>query len=277
MRLLASLILIAVAVTASPVRAGLGPDSKLVDPHWLTHDPQSQTVVDHSVWGDLLSRHLVDGADGVNLLRYGALVGADKQALDDYVAMLEATPVTSLNRDEQMAYWFNLYNALTVKIVAEHYPVKSIRKVLSGGWFSPGPWKRTLVTVEGRELSLDNIEHGIMRPIWEDPRIHYGVNCASIGCPNLAPVPFTADNLEALLDEGARAYVNDPRGAWFENGDLHASRIYSWFDEDFGGNEAGIIAHLKLYADDDLKARLEGVTDIDGYDYDWDLNDAPVE
>ena len=277
MRLLAYIIVVTGLAASLPAQAGLGPDSKLVDPHWQNHDANSTATVDHSVWGDLLARHLVPGDDGVNRLRYGALVGEDKAALDAYVAMLEATPVTSLNRDEQMAYWFNLYNALTVKIIADHYPVDTIRKVLSGGWFSPGPWKRKLVTVEGRELSLDNIEHGIMRPLWQDPRIHYGVNCASIGCPNLALVPFTAENLDTLLDEGARAYVNDPRGAWFEDGELHASRIYSWFDEDFGGNEAGIIAHLKQYADDDLLARLQTVRDIDGYDYDWSLNDAPVQ
>ncbi len=138
----------------------------------------------------------------------------------------------------------------------------------------PGPWGKKLVAVEGETLSLDDIEHRILRPIWRDPRIHYGVNCASIGCPNLIATAYTAENMDSLLTENARAYVNHPRGAVVEDGALTVSKIYSWFDEDFGGNEAGVIAHLRDYAGPELLARLRDIDDVADYEYDWALNDG---
>ncbi len=275
MRLSSAFILIAIALTPLEAAAIKGPSAKLVDQRWQQHDPSSQATIDHSPWGVFLDNYLVEGTDGVNRVRYGAVTPADKAGLDQYVASLEAQPVSTLNRNEQMAYWINLYNAVTVKVVIEAYPVKSIRKVLSGGFFSPGPWKRDLVTVEGHALSLDDIEHGILRPIWQDNRIHYAVNCASIGCPNLMPKPFTAETLETMMAQAARDYVNHPRGAQFsDRGKLTASRIYNWYDADFGGNEQGIIAHLKQHADPGLAARLDAIADIRRYEYDWSLNDA---
>ena len=104
------------------------------------------------------------------------------------------------SRDEQLAYWINLYNALTVKVILDHYPVKSILDIdISPGWFSIGPWGKKLVAVEGVEISLDDIEHRILRPIWRDPRIHYALNCAAVGCPNLLREAFTGATAEVLL------------------------------------------------------------------------------
>jgi hypothetical protein len=123
-------------------------------------------------------------------------------------------------------------------------------------------------------VSLDDIEHRILRPIWKDPRTHYSVNCASLGCPNLPAQAFTSSNLEQLLDDGARAYVNHPRGARVENGRLTVSSIYVWFAPDFGSGDAGVIAHLKQYAEPALKKKLGSVDRIADDEYDWALNDA---
>jgi hypothetical protein len=169
----------------------------------------------------------------------------------------------------------NLYNALTVQVILDHYPVDSIRDVdISPGWFADGPWGKELIAVEGTALSLDDIEHRILRPIWQDPRIHYAVNCASIGCPDLQPEPFTADGLDAQLDAAARAYVNDPRGAEVTGDGLVVSKIYTWFQEDFGGTDIGVIRHLRQHADAELKAQLDGVDAIADSRYDWSLNDT---
>ncbi len=182
-----------------------------------------------------------------------------------------------MNRSEQFAYWINLYNALTVKVVMDHYPVKSIRKInISPGWFSWGPWGKKLAIVEGERVSLDDIEHRILRPIWRDPMVHYAVNCASLGCPNLASVPYTAENAERLLDEGARNYINNRRGVSVSERGLIVSSIYRWFIEDFGGTDQSVIEHLKKYAAPDLAARLEGRVRIDGGHYDWTLNDGTI-
>ena len=160
---------------------------------------------------------------------------------------------------EQQAYWINLYNALTVQVILDHYPVDSIRDIdISPGFFADGPWGKKLLVVDGEEVSLDDIEHRILRPIWQDLRIHYAVNCASIGCPNLQPEAFTAENADRLMDEGARAYIGHPRGASVDRGKLTVSSIYKWFKADFGGSDVGVIDHLQQFAEPELKAALAG-------------------
>ncbi len=116
-------------------------------------------------------------------------------------------------------------------------------------------------------------EHGVLRPIWRDPRIHYALNCASIGCPNLAGRAYTRDHLERLLEEGARDYVNHPRGAVWQDSELRVSSIYDWYQEDFGGTEAGVLGHLLRYARPELAERLRGYAGPIDYDYDWSLNE----
>ena len=257
-----------------PGRPALAAPASELWPRWQPHDASSGDTVDHAAWSGFLARHLVAGGDGVNRLRYAAARG-DRAALDGYVTALEAVPVGRLNRAEQFAYWTNLYNALTVQVILDHYPVASIRDIdISPGLFANGPWGAQVATVEGTALTLDDIEHRILRPIWGDPRVHYAVNCAAIGCPNLQPTAFTGAALETMLETGARAYVNDPRGARLSGGRLTASRIYDWFQEDFGGTEIGVIGHLRRYAAAPLQAGLAGIVDIDDFAYDWSLNDA---
>ncbi len=243
-------------------------------PRWETHDPASTAAVDHGAWGSFLAAYLVaDHPSGVNRVRYAAVTAEDRSRLEAYVDRLAATPVSTLARPEQKAYWINLYNALTVRVILEHYPVASIRKIRLGGWFSSGPWDEKLVTVEGERVSLNDIEHRILRPIWRDNRIHYAVNCASVGCPNLAAEPYTAANTDRLLDEGARAYVNHPRGASLDGDRLTLSSIYEWYQADFGGSEAGVLAHLRSWAAPPLDARLAGFAGRIRYEYDWSLNE----
>ena len=188
---------------------------------------------------------------------------------------MQGVAIRKFSRPEQRAYWTNLYNALTVKVVLDHYPVASIMKIdISPGLFAKGPWKKKLLAIEGEKVSLDDIEHRILRPIWKDPRTHYAVNCASLGCPNLPMQAFTSANTEELLDAGARAYVNHARGARIDKGRLTVSSIYDWFESDFGGSEAGVIEHLRKYAEPALAKQLAGVKRIADDDYDWSLNDA---
>lgn len=268
--LLGIVILSATFATTSPA----APSAQTWE-RWTRHDSASQLRVDHTAWTTLLAAHVVPGADGINRLRYAAIAGEARALLDDYLGTLQRVPISTARRDEQRAFWINLYNALTVHIVVSHYPVTSIRDIdISPGLFADGPWGLKQVNVEGEELSLDDIEHRILRPIWKDPRIHYAVNCASLGCPNLLREAFTAGNTERLLDDGAHAYVNHPRGANVSAGQLTVSSIYAWFEDDFGGNDAGVIEHLRRYADDPLLSALEAVTRIHGDAYDWSLNDT---
>jgi Protein of unknown function, DUF547 len=254
--------------------AGAAPRAELWA-RWQVHDPASSTRIDHGAWAGFLARYVEASADGINRVAYGRVTRQDRAILDGYVAALAALPVSSLNRPQQMAYWINLYNALTVQLVLVHQPARSIRDIdISPGLFSDGPWGKKLVAVEGERLSLDDIEHRILRPIWRDPRVHYAVNCASLGCPDLQPEPFLAERLEEQLEQAARSYVNHPRGVAIVDGELVVSSIYEWFKEDFGGTDAGVIAHLRRYAAPDLAAALARFAVIGDDRYDWHLNDA---
>ena len=231
----------------------------------------NSTRINHAQWDSFLSTYVYQGHDGVAHVNYSA-ARRDLPNLNNYVSALSAIPVTNLNRAEQMAFWINLYNALTVKIVLDNYPVNSIKDI-KGSILSSGPWKSKLVNVQGAQLSLDDIEHRILRPIFRDNRVHYAVNCASIGCPNLMPRAFTAQNLDTFLNQNAAAYINHPRGAQVSNGRLRVSKIYRWFKEDFGQSDANIIMHLRHFAQGQLAADLANITRIDSTTYDWSLND----
>ena len=266
---------------AAPMFLGLAGLEALFAPkarlwqRWTVHDENAQSRIDHTPWDRFLSRYAVAGADGITRVAYKTVPRSDRTTLADYLKGLRRAPVSRLSPDEQRAFWINLYNALTVSIVLDHYPVRSIRDIdISPGLFSDGPWDKKLTEIEGEPISLNDIEHRILRPIWKDPRLHYAVNCASLGCPNLQSVAFTAANTDTLLKAGARAYVNHPRGARVDHGRLVVSSIYLWFRPDFGGSDAGVIDHLKTYANASLAASLATVTRIADHDYDWRLNDA---
>ncbi len=271
-------LLVSLAIAAAPAKA-----ASPIGEAFAKRAAGSTSTIDHAVWGKQLKAYVVPGADGLNRVDYKAWKAKDHGVLKGYVKALEATDPAKLDRAEQFAFWANLYNAKTIDVILDHYPVKSIREItINEGIFGfikksagvGGPWKSPLLTVSGQKLSLDNIEHDILRPVFKDPRVHYAVNCASIGCPNLPNQAFTGATLEAMLDAGARAYVNHPRGIAVNGGKVVASSIYDWFQADFGGNVTGVLAHARKYANADLAKKLDGVTTIANYDYDWALNEV---
>jgi len=239
---------------------------------WLSPVAWAQTDL-HSDWDALLSQYVHPHPDGVNRFDYAGLRtnAQDRQRLEGYIRALEATPVSTLDPDAQFAYWANLYNAVTVRLIVEEAPSRSIRQIRPRPW-SIGPWGVNRVVVEGRDMSLDDIEHGVMRPQFEAALVHYAVNCASIGCPNLMDRAWRAATLQADLEAGARAYINHPRGVSVTEDGVVVSRIYRWFVEDFGDSDAGVLDHIRRYAAPDLMAQLQGRNSIDDYAYDWALN-----
>jgi hypothetical protein len=234
-----------------------------------------------ATYDTLLRRHVAAGADGITRVAYGRwrAHAEDRAALDQAIAAMSARRPSAMSRAEAYAFWANLYNAVTLKVVLDRYPVASIRDIKGSSWLDPrsyaGPWRDQRVTVEGRGLSLDDIEHAIMRPGFRDPRVHYAVNCASHGCPNLMARAWRAGTLEADLEAAAHAYVNHPRGVTvLPSGALRVSSIYRWFIEDFGGTDDGVRAHFRAHAAPALARALEGAPAIAGHDYDWSLNRA---
>jgi hypothetical protein len=243
-------------------------------PRWEAHDPASTREIDHEAWAAFLDEYLVpDHPSGVTRFAYGEVGDADARSLQRYLDRLQDVEVSMLNRDEQLAYWLNLYNAATIDLIIDNYPVESIRDIGSG-LLSRGPFDEEILRVEGEDISLNDIEHRIIRPIWQDPRIHYAVNCASIGCPDLHEEPFTASNWDRVFDQAAAEYINHPRGLRFEGNTLVLSSIYDWFIADFGGDLAGVIDHVLPYVTDARTAqRLRGFDGRVRHEYDWSLNE----
>lgn len=230
-----------------------------------SHDPGSTAVVDHSAWAAILEEfHIDDHPSGVARVDYEALNRTGRKDLADYISSLESIDPAVLNRNEQRAYWINLYNAVTVALIVDNLPLESIRDIRR-------PWKQPLATVNGRSLSLDEIEHGILRVLWNDPRIHYAVNCASVGCPDLAPRPYTGAMLEEMLDEAARRYINHPRGVSHDNRRLVLSSIFDWYSKDFGSRDE-LFVHLLRFAETPTAEILENHSGRITYKYDWSLN-----
>ena len=244
---------------------------------WDKVNEQSIEKVDHSSWQEIISRYVEAGEDGINRLDYRNLLAQDRSKLEDYLRQVSDLHPTEYTRDEQLAYWINLYNALTVKVILDHYPTKSILDIsISPGLFKFGPWDKRLITIDGVRLSLNDIEHRILRPIWKSPLIHYALNCASIGCPNLSRTAYDGKNVHRMLEQAAISYVNHPRGVRVTKRRIKLSKIYKWYRSDFGRNDQEVLDHILKYASAELKEKIDRRSKINRYGYDWKLNEVPV-
>ncbi|MGX1925919.1 DUF547 domain-containing protein [Vibrio sp. NH-7] len=233
-------------------------------PFWQQSDQSNPATISHAKWQTFLDKYLIQEGQ-YTLVKYGSVSTPDKQKLNQYITTLAAIDPREYSLNEQYAYWVNLYNAITVELILNDYPVKSITKL--GGLFSFGPWGDEVVTVAGKKLTLNDIEHRILRPIWNDPRTHYAVNCASLGCPNLQLQAFTAGNTEQLLEKAAMEFINSDKGVLYTSSRVQLSSIYDWFADDFG-NEQELIQHLAKY-----RPELTKLSGKFSYEYDWNLND----
>jgi hypothetical protein len=236
--------------------------------------PRGGGSVDHAAFDAILSSHVARDGKAYNTVRYRALKGQAHSSLKAYIASLEAVRPSALSAGEAHAYWINLYNAATLDVVADHYPVTSIRNINlgGGGLFATGPWSREILNVEDTPLSLDDIEHRIVRPVFSDPMSHYGLNCASYSCPNLAGRAYTGANVDALLAQNARDYINHPRGVSVASGRITASRLYAWYAADFGGKPR-LKQHWREFAEPGHAAAILAAS-LGRFVYDWSLNDV---
>jgi len=238
---------------------------------WKAFDAYSSNTVDHSIWQSILDEYLiVDESDGINKVDYQGMIDDETNDLATYISDLSKIDPRELSRNEQFAYWVNLYNALTLKVVVENYPIASIKDI---GNLSLGPWNDTVISIAGTELTLNHIEHSILRPIWKDYRIHFAVNCASIGCPNLQDQAFTSTNQAALLNKSAIDFLRHGRALNVSNETLILSSIFSWYSEDFGQTEADVVSTLIKYLTPEQKAKIKNFSDTTQYAYNWQLND----
>jgi len=240
---------------------------------WQESNEANTATIDHSQWQTILDKYLKTHDSDINRVDYKALQADGADQLNDYVDSLFDIDPRKYNKKEQFAYWVNLYNAATVVLIIENYPVESITKI-KDNILSFGPWDQQWLEVGGEILSLNDVEHRILRPIWKDNRVHYAVNCASLSCPNLSTLAFTSENTETQLKNLAKEYINHPRAVTVIKNRLHVSSIYDWYKIDFGNNNEELMDHFLQFADHDLKSQLLNLKNFSYKDdYDWQLND----
>ncbi|MFH1350838.1 MAG: DUF547 domain-containing protein [Pseudomonadota bacterium] len=220
--------------------------------------------VDHGLYGELLQKYVKNGAVDYQGFK------REEAKLDRYLRILEKTETKALSRNEQFAFYINAYNAWTIKLILSGYPgIKSIKDL---GSLFKGPWKKKIARIDGDVITLDKIEHDILRPRFKDPRIHFAVNCASKSCPPLRSEPFQGDVLDKQLREMTEAFINDPESNRLEGNTLYTSSILKWYSEDFNDD---IVGFFLKYARGDLLETLkrnQKEIKVEYLDYDWSLN-----
>lgn len=223
----------------------------------------------HSAFTAILQSHVAN-----ERVDYAALK-KNPVPLDAYLDTLAAVPESEFkgwSNDRRLAFLINLYNAATLKLVVDHYPVKSIKDI---GGFLSGPWKQPVVRAFGKTWTLDNIEHDMIRPKYDEPLAHFAVNCASIGCPALRADAYVATRLDLQLDEQGRRFLADRSKNRVDAKArvLSLSPIFKWFASDFTDNAGTVEKFVAPYLSDaDRAAVLSGEFKIDYTDYDWGLN-----
>ncbi len=223
------------------------------------------TTVDNSLYGELLKKYVRDGK-----VDYAGFK-TEEAKLDRYLKILENVDSEKLSRNEQFAFYTNAYNAWTIQLILGAYPgVTSIKDL---GSLLKSPWKKKIVRIDRKVISLDHVEHEILRPRYKDPRVHFAINCAAKSCPPLRPEPFDGNILDRQLDESTRSFINDPQSYRLDDGELYVSRIFKWFSEDFNDD---VFAFFLKYATGNLKKKLgakSGRINIKYLEYDWSLNE----
>jgi len=268
------LFLVVAIMGVLPLPADAAPAARLW-PLWQASEESNPAGIDHSPWQRFLDRYVVPGAAGVNLVAYHQVVAEDRRQLQSYLHALTQLDPRDYPRAEQLPYWVNLYNALTVEVVLANPDKDSILR-MGRRFFSVGPWNDALLSIAGEAVTLNDIEHRILRPIWKDRRIHYALNCASLSCPNLDRQAYTRANIERALAANENAYINHPRGVRFdERGELVVSQVYDWYAADFAADRQGLLNYLS-----ERHASLaEAIRTYRGqvrYAYDWQLNEYPT-
>jgi hypothetical protein len=216
---------------------------------------KAMSGVSHVAFDQLLKTH-VSSTGAVDYAGFKS----DASKLNAYIASLSDNPATdSWSRDEQLAYWINVYNAYTIKLILDNYPVKSIKDINGGK-----PWDKSWIKIGGKTYSLNNIENDLIRPTFNEPRIHFAVNCAAKSCPPLHNRAWTAENLESNLESSTSKFINNPNYNQINASEAKISSIFDWYGSDFGD--------VKTFLNKYSTTKLNDGAKIGYKEYNWDLN-----
>lgn len=273
-----------ICFAASGARATLQPPP-LEGPlaQFAAHDPKSTQTYSYLLWTKILGTVIEEDDKGNSGVDYGALGVTGQHALESFVAELASIPVSTLNRNEQLAYWLNLYNAASLRLMIDQFfnlgspglemagrnPYATerfnVKRVYTG---KENPWTVRNLTVEGVTLSLNDIEHRILYVQWRDEPVAYGLSCPLRGCPALSRQPFQGGLVHEQLREAAKRFIADDDNVAIKGDTVKVSELYK--QPVFGG-EAKVPDHLRQYADISRKRDLGAVTRVGGYMFDWKL------
>ena len=218
--------------------------------------------VDHSVWSSLLQKHVSQDGN----VDYKGIIN-DKITLEQYLKTLsENPPHPSLSKNGRLAYWINAYNAFTVKLILDHYPLNSIKDISEGLPMINSPWDIKFFKIGGVDFDLNTIEHEILRMKFDDPRIHFAINCASFSCPKLRNEAYESERLESQLKDQAFDFMNDASKNQITDTEIKVSSIFKWFRGDFT-KKGSLHEYLSLY-----HSKVDEKNKITFGVYDWSLN-----
>jgi hypothetical protein len=231
------------------------------------YHPAAPTALDHSAYDRLLKKYV----NAKGLVNYKGLK-ADEAALNQYLAQLSKNPpAANASKPEQMAFWINAYNAFTLRLILDHYPLKSIKDIGSKIKIPlvNTPWAVRFFSIGSERMSLDNIEHGILRKRFDDPRVHFALVCASISCPALRNEAYTAAKLESQLEDQGRDFLNNPTKNNISKSNAQLSRYFEWYRSDWTDNKQSVVGWVNKYS----VTKIDAKTPISYLEYNWNLNE----
>lgn len=227
----------------------------------------SASPIQHDRWNVLVKKHVKD--DG--FVDYQGFI-RDSVELNLYLDQLSAVhpDSKSWSRNEQMAYWINAYNAFTIKLIMQNYPVASIKDVKKGIAFVNSVWDIKFIKIQSYTYDLNNIEHNILRPVFKDARVHAAINCASYSCPRLRREAYTPEKLDSQLEDAMKKFLADPLRNKISPEKAEISEIFKWFKGDFDRDAGSLIAYINKFSEQ----KISDKTELKYLSYNWSLNES---
>ena len=241
---------------------------------WNDKEPLSEIQVNHDAWQEILNMYVDDQhASGINRFDYEAVTAGDALKIKTYLEYLQKMEPRQLNSLEAQAFWINLYNAIMVDKIVDTYQSgssRAINRLLRGGLRSTR-WNRDVTEVVFQELSLDDIAHGILRPIWKDPRINLVLATGALSGANMLKTAFDGENNEVLLEQAKNDFFAHPKAVRVENGRIVLNSVFDWYAEDFAPNRPALLRYIQENAPEATRQSMVGLSRT-SFDYIWDLN-----
>ena len=254
------------------------PKSKLIE-FWNDSESNSRMQVNHDDWQAILNAYVQDDhPSGINRFNYEAVTASDAQKLKDYIDYLELLEPRQLNLNEAQAYWINLYNALVLDQTVDVYQTGSsrdVRRLLRGGLRSMS-WGKNIATVAMQGISLNDIEHGILRPIWKDSRIHFAISTGALSGANMLKTAFNGENNEELLEQSKQKFFSHDKAVRVDGKRIVLNSVFNWYRDDFAPSKASLLSYIRANVSDEIRKSIEELSRT-RYEYIWVLNAPDTE